>query len=190
MDTFELRAPGVRLASPTEADIDRIAELCQDPEVQRWTTMPSPYTHADAESFVGDMVPSGWERGGPTWGIRVPHADGERLVGMVGVDSRELRSAEIGYWLAPDARGRGLMHQAVGLALDAAFGQLDLERVEWRATVGNWPSWRVVWRHGFRKEGAVRGLGIQRGMRTDQWIGTLLAGDPREPAAPWDGPTA
>lgn len=184
MEPFTLQDGDLTLSAPTVADVDRITELCQDPEIQRWTTVPSPYSRQDAVGFLEHMVVPGWQRERPTWGIR--HR--ERLVGMVGLAGGELASAEIGYWLGAEARGAGLMHRAVGLVLDAAFGRLGLTRVEWRADVPNWASWRVAWRHGFRKEGQVRGLGTNNGRRVDQWIGTLLRGDPRAPAQPWDGP--
>ena len=112
----------------------------------------------------------------------------DNKVGMVGLSGGDLGSAEIGYWLGAEARGTGVMHRAVGLVLDTAFGRLGLTRVEWRADVPNWASWRVAWRHGFRKEGQVRGLGTSNGRRVDQWIGTLLRDDPRVPAEAWDGP--
>lgn len=184
MDPFELHDGDVVLTAPTTADVDRVTELCQDPAVQAWTTVPAPYTRADAEVFLGEVVPTSWQRGSPTWGVRWRG----RLVGMVGLDGVEHAGAEIGYWLGPDARGQGVMHRAVALALDAAFDRLRLDRVEWRAFVGNWPSWRVAWRHGFHPEGTVRGLGVQRGRRRDEWIGTLLREDARAPAVPWTGP--
>ncbi|MEE6296545.1 bifunctional GNAT family N-acetyltransferase/nucleoside triphosphate pyrophosphohydrolase family protein [Georgenia wangjunii] len=191
MEPFALRSPdgGILLSAPTADDVDRVTELCQDEDVARWTTVPAPYARAHGEQFVCAAVPASWERGSPTWAVRVAEDDGGwRLVGMVGLDGVGDGSADIGYWLGPEARGRGVMHRAVGLALDAGFDRLGLERVQWRAFVGNWPSWRVVWRHGFRREGTVRGLGLQRGRRVDEWIGTLLRTDDRRPALPWDGP--
>ena len=184
MDPFALHDGDLVLSTPTVADVDRITELCQDEQIQRWTTVPSPYTREDAVGFVEHLVVPGWQRQRPTWGIRYR----DRLVGMVGLAGGELSSAEIGYWLGAEARGLGLMHRAVGLVLDTAFERLALSRVEWRADVPNWASWRVAWRHGFRKEGQVRGLGINNGRRVDQWVGTLLRDDPRVPAEPWDGP--
>lgn len=183
MDPFTLRDGDLLLSVPGPADVDRITELCQDTEIQRWTTVPSPYTRRDAEGFVEQFAIRGWANGSPTWGVRL----GDRLVGMVGLGG-ENGGAEVGYWLGPEARGAGVMHRAVGLALEAGFERLGLEVVEWRADVGNWPSWRVVWRLGFRKEGQVRRLGVNNGRRVDQWIGTLLPDDPREPATAWDGP--
>ncbi|GAA4422421.1 hypothetical protein GCM10023169_16860 [Georgenia halophila] len=192
MEPYELRSGdgSLLLSAPTADDVDRITEICAEPDIQHWTTVPSPYTREDAAGFVSTMVPRGWENGSPTWAIRPVDDGGTRLVGMVGLADAQYGKAELGYWLAPQARGAGVMHRAVGLALDEAFGRLGLELVQWRADEGNWDSWRVVWRHGFRKEGSVRGLNLSRGEWKDAWIGTLRKDDPREPAAPWDGPTA
>jgi len=193
VDPFELRwDDDLLLAPPSSADVDVVTAACQDPEIQRNTLVPAPYTREDAEEFVDGYARDSWARSSPIWAIYqrmdAAEARGWAFRGVVGLDGVEDGSGEIGFWLAPEARGRGVAHRAVGLCLDAGFGVVGLERVEWRAFVGNWASWRTVWRHGFRKEGEVRGLGVQRGQRRDQWIGTLLRDDPREPAQPWDGP--
>ena len=73
MRPFEIRVPAVErggarlpallLSAPTGADIDRIAEICRDADIQEWTTVPRGYTRADAESFVTGTVASGSPRG-------------------------------------------------------------------------------------------------------------------------------
>jgi RimJ/RimL family protein N-acetyltransferase len=179
-----LRDDVVELSTPTPDDVAVIADLCQDPAIQAWTTVPSPYTADDAASFVGSYVARGWEEDREcTWGVRTEG----RLVGMVGLGLQPVASAEVGYWLGPEARGRGLLHRSLHLVLDHAFAPdgLALDRVMWRCAAGNWPSWRAAWRVGFRFEGAVRGGAVQRDRRLDEWIGTLLRDDAREPVAPW-----
>ncbi|WP_203669594.1 GNAT family N-acetyltransferase [Cellulomonas pakistanensis] len=178
MRTFELTDGVVLLRAPGAADVDRIAALCQDPAIQEWTTVPSPYARADAESYVTGMVADGWANGTQlNWAVR--DAAGGTLVGMVGLGMEGAGSAELGYWLAPEARGRGVMARAVDLVLDAAFGRLELARVFWRAFVGNGPSRAVAERAGFRVEGELRLGGVQRGVRRDEWVGSLLATDDR-----------
>lgn len=192
MEPFVLANERVHLEMPTAADVDRITELCQGAEVAEWTTVPSPYSREDAKLFIVDIVPEGWRTGrGHTWGIRTPDAPDGPVLGMIGITldtaATPERSAEIGYWLAPEARGRGLMTDAATLVTDWALDPegLGLARMVWTAYTGNWASRRVAWRLGFRVEGTVRGFGIQRGRRRDAWIGTLLAGDPREPVESW-----
>ncbi|WP_311469707.1 bifunctional GNAT family N-acetyltransferase/nucleoside triphosphate pyrophosphohydrolase family protein [uncultured Actinomyces sp.] len=206
MRPFEIRVPAARrggaeppallLSAPTGADVDRIAEICQDPDIQEWTTVPRGYTRADAEDFVTGAVVEGWESGeGPTWAVREERPGGAVLVGMMGLSGRADGVWEIGYWLDPAARGRGTASRAARALVETAFdpdGPLRAAALRWRCDihdgVPNWASWRVARGLGFRREGRVRSLLVNDGVLHDGWIGTLLPGDPRRPAAPWDGP--
>lgn len=184
VEPIELRGGDVLLSVPTPGDVDAITQACQDPDVAAWTTVPNPYARRDAEAFVRDVVGPGWTKGTSlTWAMR--EASDGRLLGMVGLGGIADGSAEIGYWVAPWARRRGVAGMAVRLVADHALDGLGLERVVWCAFVGNWPSRRIAWRTGFRMEGTIRAHLVQRGARRDGWVGTLLAGDPREPAEPW-----
>src|SRR5919112_2237491 len=55
-------------------------EQSQDPASQRWTTVPVPYTRADARTFVGEIMPGGWADDSE-WGFAI-EADG-RYAGTV-----------------------------------------------------------------------------------------------------------
>jgi RimJ/RimL family protein N-acetyltransferase len=185
MQPVELTDGAIRLRLATLDDVDDIVEQCNDPETVRWTTVPAPYGRADAEQFVTDFVPKHWADGSDlTWAIDIEG----RFAGSVSLRPEgSTGRAEIGYGLAPWARGRGVMTQAAALALDWGFSAdgLGLRAVVWRAHVGNWTSRRVAWRLGFRLEGTVRALCDQRGELRDAWIGTLLAGEPLRPATTW-----
>lgn len=184
MDPVTLRTPALLLSVPVSGDVDDITRACQDPEIAAWTTVPSPYTRAHAEGFLAHVVVPGWVGGHQlTWAIRDPSAGA--VLGMIGLDGVADRSAEVGFWVAPWARRKGAVQGALHLVLDHAFGELGLDRVLWTAFVGNWPSRRAAWRAGFRVEGTVRLHGLQRGVRRDSWVGTILPGDPRRPAEPW-----
>ncbi len=177
----------VLLRPPDDADVDAITLACQDPEIEAWVSTPVPYERRHAEWFVESMVGPGWETGRDlVWSIRDPADD--RLLGMVGLHGIADGSGELGYWMAPWGRARGAMSRAVTLVVDHALDPagVDLVRLQWLAYVGNWPSRRVAWRAGFRVEGTLRLHAVQRpGVRRDDWIGSLLRGDPREPNEPW-----
>ncbi|EME23037.1 GNAT family N-acetyltransferase [Rhodococcus triatomae] len=185
MIVTDLAGTGLALTPPTPSDIDRIAEFCTDPAIGRWTTMPVPYTRSDAEVFVRTVVPSGWADRSPTWAVRRT-GDGA-VLGMIGLGARDPSAAEVGFWLAPEARGEGIVTRALNLVCDFGFRQdtLALGRIEWRAFVGNSASAEVARRVGFRFEGIARAGGLQRGTRMDMWVAALLPGDPREPADGW-----
>ena len=182
MEPVTLRTARLELSAPVAADVDAITAAAQDPEVPRWTTLPSPYERAHAEEFVA-KAPARWESATElTWAIRL---DG-RWIGMIGLHGVTTGGdAEIGYWMARDARGLGYLTEAAVRVIDFAFAEpLSLARVQWRAIVGNVASARAARSLGFRYEGMLRqGLSDPRG-RHDGWIAGLLASDDRGPQ-PW-----
>ncbi len=141
----------------------------------RLTTVPVPYTVADAEGFL-DLVADGWASG--TMAAFAIEVD-DRFAGTVDLRLREARWAEIGFGLAPWARGRGVMTEAVRLALRWGVDEIGLVGFHWQAVVGNHASRRVAEKTGFRIEGEVRGFLLHRGQRLDGWIGSALATDLR-----------
>lgn len=176
MEPATLKVANHILSAPRESDIDRISTLCQDPDIQRWTTVPVPYERHHAESFVRDFVSGGWSRGSDcVWAIRAD-LDGD-VLGMVGLHGIADGSATVGYWLAPQARGQGLATAALTTVAEFAFGPLGLTRLAWDAVVGNEASRRVAQRAGFRIEGQVRGWYFTRGVREDAWLGTRYPTD-------------
>jgi RimJ/RimL family protein N-acetyltransferase len=166
----ELTDGVVLLSRPTSTDVDRITELCQDPAIAAWTTIPTPYRRSDAEWFIEHLVQPGWALGTTaTWAVRDPET--RTLHGMVGVDLTG--DPDLGFWMGTHARGQGWTTRAARLACQYAFEQ-GVDHVRWRAMVGNEASMRVALRLGFVIDGTVRRLGEQRGTWHDGWIGTLL----------------
>jgi RimJ/RimL family protein N-acetyltransferase len=94
-----------------ESDIPAIVEACQDPEIPRWTTVPSPYTEEDARAFVTGGVPGRAD----DLQLAIVAAAGDELLGSVGLFSPAEGVGEVGYWVAAPARGRGVAARAVGL---------------------------------------------------------------------------
>lgn len=176
----------VWLSAPTEQDVDVIARTCRHSSIGEWTTVPVPYERPDAVNFVAVAVPKGYAEGSPTWALR--ESDDGEVIGMISLHShrRDSGESEVGFWLAPHARGRGLMTRAVNVVCNYAFSPhgMRLDRVDWRAFVGNRASASVVRRAGFHYEGLRRGGGVQRGHRRDEWIAGRLSTDPPAPV-PW-----
>lgn len=165
--------PDLVLRLPLPEDLADIVAQCRDPEFQRWTTIPVPYNEADAHEFL-QRVAEGWQGNVARFAIVYEG----RFAGTVDLRCDGLGGAEVGFGLAPWARGKGVMTRALRLMLAWGFDAAGLHVVHWRAQVGNWPSRRVATRCGFRMEGTVRGLLEQRGERRDGWIGSLRRGEP------------
>ncbi|MFD4908208.1 GNAT family N-acetyltransferase [Kitasatospora purpeofusca] len=165
------------LRAPRESDIDAINAACQDPEIQRWTVVPSPYRRSDAEYFVSDLALNGWRTGeNLVWCVF------ERESGaLVGTQGLALRAggtvAEIGWWATKEFRGRGYTVEAATAVARYGLAELGLRRLEWLAYVGNDGSRAVAAKVGFRFEGTLRAYAEQRGQFHDSWIASLLPGD-------------
>jgi RimJ/RimL family protein N-acetyltransferase len=162
-----------------EADIDAITEVCQDPLITSYTIVPSPYTRANSEVFVREIVPR--ERAAGTGAVFGAFLAGTgELAASVGLHNvRNLDTgyggdAEIGYWAAPGTRGRGYTTEAVREVCRWAVEDLGVAVIRWEAIVGNEASWRVVRKVGFTREGTRRAQLVHRGVRVDTWAGSLL----------------
>jgi RimJ/RimL family protein N-acetyltransferase len=84
------------------------------------------------------------------------------------------RRCEVGFWVVPAARRRGLGSGAVALALSWVFNDLELLRVEMTTTPENQAVPALARRLGFTREGVLRARNIERGRRVDiVWFGLL-----------------
>ena len=81
--------------------------------------------------------------------------DGEIVGSMVlsGIIRGPFLSANLGYWVASSANGRGYATSAVGATLDLAFGELGLHRVQAATLPHNAASQRVLAKNGFERIG-------------------------------------
>jgi ribosomal-protein-serine acetyltransferase len=103
----------------------------------------------------------------------------DRLVGVAGfvwIDAIN-RSAAIGYWLAQEAEGHGLMTAAASALLRHGFRTLKLNRIEIRAGVRNRRSRAIAERLGFRREGTLRQAERLADRYVDHAVYGLLAGE-------------
>lgn len=178
----------VLLRLPEAGDIPTMAAGCQDPEVARWTNLPSPYTEADATSWV-DKVTNPvhwWDQ--PTWVI----ADTEnRWCGSVHLQPDAQGAATVRFLVAPWLRGRGIATRAVRLACRWGFSSLGLTVVTWRAIIGNESARAVAQQAGFTVHAQPMRRGFtHRGQLLDCWYADLLPEDLLEGsgARVWSGP--
>ncbi|MGA5357066.1 GNAT family N-acetyltransferase [Streptomyces purpurascens] len=175
MDPVILTTDRLMLRTVGPQDTDAVYDACQDPDIQRWTTIPSPYLREHAEGFTEQMVPDGWADGSMfTLGVFLHSGE---LAGMLGITMRALGVGEIGFWATKQHRANGYITEAVLTACRWAFVHAALDRVEWRAEVGNRASRAVAERSGFTIEGTLRAAVNNKGVRRDSWIGSLLPSD-------------
>lgn len=163
---------------PTDAA--DVARACDDPVSAHWLPLPSPYTLEDGRTYVELTSPRGWAEGTEASFAVVDAATGA-LLGDVGLklDRRALGVAEVGYWTAPWARGRGAASRGARLVAEWGLRELGLHRVELLADLDNLPSVRAAESAGFRHEGVARCARPDRhGVPHDMALLSRVAGDP------------
>jgi RimJ/RimL family protein N-acetyltransferase len=171
----ELSGSKARLRPWRPDDADAVLAACQDPEIQRWTTVPSPYTRQDAVAYVTAVAPQAWDDGGAVFAVE-DAATGE-LAGSIGAHGMSDGVAHVGYWTAPAARGKGLTSDALRTLARWFLGERGAARVELVVEPANTASVRVAEAAGFTAEGVLRPRMVLRGRRADVVLYSLLPGD-------------
>jgi RimJ/RimL family protein N-acetyltransferase len=150
-----------------------VAELVRDPAVLRFTRVPEPLPERFAEAWLAR-----YEEGRRD-GTREAFAilDDERVLGLAvapAIDP-EARELELGYLVAPEARGRGVATWALRALTNWAFIELGALRAELLISVENVASKRVAERCGYELEGVLRSRYVKPGRREDTEIWSRLA---------------
>jgi len=161
-----------------DSDLEALVAACQDPEISRWTRVPYPYGLSDARAYLlqrHDTLHAGTSA---PFAI-VSAADRDQLLGSISLMrfSWQHARAEVGYWLAREARGHGHVTRAVRLITGWGFRHIGLERIDLLAATENPASQRVAERCGFRREAVLRSYLLGKEGRQDMVAFGLLASD-------------
>ena len=163
------------LRYPEDRDLDAIIPAFADAEIQEPANLPSftreelaanlPYLPALAASGrLMPLVALDVATDEIVGGGQLHHLDAERAI------------VELGYWVLPHARRRGIATRIARVLAEHAFS-LGIERVAAYVNVGNVVSERVLQRAGFTREGVIRSLPKPGGRRVDKTLFSLLPGE-------------
>jgi RimJ/RimL family protein N-acetyltransferase len=169
-------AVGLRLVPLTQEHLPEVEPLVRDPEIVRFTRIPEPAPPEFAREWI-ERYETG-VRDGTRAGFAAVDGDGA-LVGIVlapAID-RDAREAEIGYLVAPAARGRGVATEMLRRLTAWAFEQ-GMERVYLLIDVENAASNVVAQRAGYVREGVLRNAYLKPGRRGDTVVWSRLPSDP------------
>ncbi|AXK32338.1 N-acetyltransferase [Streptomyces armeniacus] len=170
-----------------EADLPAFVEMMNDELVAVWTSVPAPYTEADARDWIRRRAPS--ERtGGRGIVFAVTEFLTQRLVGSVHLKNTDWRllTTELSYVTAPWARGEGYASESVLAAVQWLFQDQKFERLELRTAADNTAAQQVAQKLGCISEGVLRNAWITRSrvegggwaeIRTDLIVWSLLPED-------------
>jgi len=127
--------------------------------------LPFPYTVLDAESYISAML-SADRNTTYAWAITVD----DIAVGSVGIfrkDNVHRLTAELGYYVAEEYRGKGVTTEAVKQACRYIFDNTDIVRIFAEPYDSNSASCRVLEKAGFEYEGTLRKNAIKNGQVVD-----------------------
>ena len=144
------------LRAPTLDDVADTFRIMSDPRVKRYFGSLPMASLEEAEQRVQRIQTAFQEHSGIRWAI-ADRANGQ-LIGTAGF-WRLLKPhfrAEVGYELAPEWWGQGVMTEALGAVLDFAFASMGLHSVEAQIHPANNGSRRVLEKLGFVQEGYLR----------------------------------
>jgi RimJ/RimL family protein N-acetyltransferase len=170
----------IELRPVSEADLPAFVEAFQDAPIAQGAYHGQiaateealrPYLKRNAERMkAGDAVLLG------VWAAGAERLSGQTM--LFNIDWEE-GTAELGFWVAPWARGRGLSELALRLTIAFAFDHLGIERVYGLTGVDNEAAHRAMEGVGLQREGVLRGAIQDTAGRLDQACFGILAADPR-----------
>lgn len=165
----------IALRLPRRSDLSAIVAACQDPEISTWTTVPAQYGEAEGRDFLQQCEEARREGTGVVFAI--VDAEGDEFLGTIGARLLDQSTAEMGYWVKGEARGRGVASGSLRLLSEWCFYEAGFERLQLLAEPGNLPSQRVAERVGYWREGLLRSEFVNKGVRRDVFVYSLLPSD-------------
>jgi RimJ/RimL family protein N-acetyltransferase len=166
----------IRLELLERRHLARFEEMIADPDIVRFTPMPSPVPEGFAEVWYGRY------EAGRADGTREGFAivdDGEFLgIAVAPAVNDSAREAELGYMVAAWGRRRGAAAAALTGLTRWAFTERGVARAYLRINVGNEASRAVARRCGYTLEGVLRSTWFKDDLRVDTEMWSRLPSDP------------
>jgi RimJ/RimL family protein N-acetyltransferase len=168
---------GIRLERLGVRHVDDVAALVEDPDVLRFTRVPEPAPPGFARTWVARYEAG--ERDGSCAGFAAIDGAGAflglALAPQIDVEGREL---ELGYIVAPCARGRGVGTAMLRELTRWAFDEAGALRVSLMIDTANVASRGIAERCGYVLEGVQRSAHLKQGRRSDVMVWSRLPSDP------------
>ena len=140
--------------------------------------LPYPYTEQDGKEFVSAMLSADENE---TFAFAIMADD--KVVGSIGIFRQgniHSQTAELGYYIAEEYWGKGIMTEAVKQICEYVFGDSDIIRIYAEPFAYNMASCRVLEKVGFQYEGTLRSNAVKTGKVIDMKMYSLLKAEIKE----------
>jgi RimJ/RimL family protein N-acetyltransferase len=165
-----IEMPTFRLRPYRPSDVTAVAEHRSDPTTAQWQSWAAPYSVERAQQLIDSVMALDGPTRGEWWELVIADPTTDALMGNLAVHLAEHgHSAEIGYALCVEQRGKGLATAAAQVLVDALFARPEINRVEGSLHPDNFASAMVLERLGFVYEGTSR---------QSFWVDGVVSDDP------------
>lgn len=149
--------PNFRLRTYLPSDAAAVAELRSDPTTAEWQSWPVPYPSEKAQQMIESVMELDGPTPGQWWGLVIAEPTTDAFMGNLAVFLADHgHSAEIGYALCVEHRGKGLAATATEALVNELFARPEINRLDGSLHPGNLASATVLKRLGFVYEGTSR----------------------------------
>lgn len=175
--TFE--TPRLILRKVTPEDLDNIFEYCKNPNVARYVTWDAHQSLEDTKKFINYALDS-YKVGAPEpMAIILKDDPKQRMIGSVGLipASPKNRTFELGYVIAEEYWGKGLVAEAAKPLINFGFKHFAMQRLQCRCDILNPQSSRVMEKLGMQYEGTLKASMYLKGKPRDMHMYSIVKSD-------------
>ena len=137
--------------------------------------LPYPYSEQDGMDFISSMLSTNETE---TFAFAITLDD--KAIGSIGVFRQQnihRQTAEMGYYIAEEYWGNGIMTDAVKQICEYVFENSDILRIYAEPFAHNIGSCRVLEKAGFKYEGTLRSNAVKNGKVVDMKMYSRLRGE-------------
>jgi len=165
---MQLQGPQITLRNWKLTDAAALQHNADNPKISTnlFDRFPSPYTIEAAEAWV-----ERWQDQDPIINFAITIND--EVIGGIGLEFRQdvyRQTPLMGYWLAEQHWGKGIMPEAVMLVVDYAFKNLEVIAIVANVFSKNPASMRVLEKSGFIKRGMIPQSAFKHGEILDEYV--------------------
>ena len=134
--------------------------------------LPYPYTEQDGKDYISEMLSADENE---TFAFAITVED--KVIGSIGIFRQgniHRQTAELGYYIAEEYWGKGIMTEAVKQICRYVFEKSDIMRIYAEPFAHNTASCRVLEKAGFQYEGTLRSNAVKNGKVIDMKMYSLL----------------
>ncbi|KAG0261011.1 hypothetical protein BG011_001430 [Mortierella polycephala] len=164
---------------PSDKDRNALLKHLNDPRVYSYLIgPPNPYTSNDADNWISGRFDRMTKQGIPLNAMLRDMAKDEQIIGAVQVSDisdDNLEGDDVGYWLAPEYHGQGLMAKALKLMLqEVSISKVGKRKFNATTFEGNWASRRTLEKAGFVYQPDIHKKAVKAGKELNLWIFRLV----------------